>query len=218
MLKIYIAGLLASAILSLPSYATKIYEKFPEKIQANEKYVFYSHGFIVEGENPRPVSPRWGIYEFPKIKAALANEAYNLIAYHRPSKTQPNEFAKKLGADVNHLIKHGVRPENITLVGFSRGGEITVLTSNYLKLSKVNIALLGTCSNFIKDKANYKVVGNVYSIYETSDGNRSCQFLIDQSEMVDSLEEISISTGEEHGAFYRPMPQWIEPLKAWLKR
>jgi hypothetical protein len=32
------------------------------------------------------------------------------------------------------------------------------------------------------------------------------------------FSEISISTGKEHGAFYRPMPEWVKPLKTWLKR
>tara|TARA_B100000809_G_scaffold155161_1_gene152460 strand:- start:1196 stop:1453 length:258 start_codon:yes stop_codon:yes gene_type:complete len=85
------------------------------------------------------------VYEFPKVKAALTSEHYNLIAYHRARNTKPRAFAKKLASDVNLLIKKGVKPENISLVGFSRGGEITILASSYINSSTINIVLLATC-------------------------------------------------------------------------
>lgn len=54
--------------LSSSCIANNIYESFPNEIKPNEKYVFYSHGFIVEGKNPTPINPRWGMYDFPEIK------------------------------------------------------------------------------------------------------------------------------------------------------
>jgi hypothetical protein len=129
-------------LISSNCTANKIYENFPNDIKPNEKYVFYSHGFIVEGTNPTPINPRWGMYDFPEIKKALSDNSYNLIAYHRPKDTNPREFAKKLTENANTLINSGVRPEDITFVGFSRGGAITILTSNYLASDKVNFVIL----------------------------------------------------------------------------
>lgn len=194
-----------------------LFEHLPEKIHSDEKYVFYSHGRIVEGTNPTPINTRWGLYDFPKIKAALTSEQYNLIAYHRAKNTKPRDFAHKLANDVKSLIKQGVKPENISLVGFSRGGEITILASSYLKLPTINIVLLGTCNSFMKGHAEFTVVGNVHSIYETTDGNGSCQFLVAQSAQVKNMQEIAISTGKEHGAFYLPLAEWVVPVKAWLE-
>jgi len=198
------------------SFAGKIYEEFPEEISINEKYVFYSHGLIVEGDNSTPISPKWGKYEFPKVKEALSDEGYNLIAYHRPENTNPLEYAEKLAGDVHALMEQGVSPENITLLGFSRGGEITILASNNLKHKKIRVVLLASCPVFMKDRTDYEVYGNIYSVFETSDMVGSCQFLIDQSQNVDSFNEIAISTGEEHGAFFRPMSEWVIPVKTWL--
>jgi len=221
MLKILKVAIVVSCFYSLAqpinAYAGAIFERLPIQINADEKYVFYSHGLIVEGTNPTPTNPRWGIYDFPKVKAALASERYNLIAYHREKKTKPREFARKLAADVNLLIKRGVKPENISLVGFSRGGEITILASSYIKSTAINIVLLATCSHFMKGHPEFTVVGNFHSIYETTDGNGSCQFLIEQSDKVKTMQEIAISTGEEHGAFYRPLAEWVVPVKAWLE-
>ena len=221
MLKILKVALITSVLCTsgqaINAYANNLYEHFPTQINADEKYVFYSHGLIVEGKNPTPTHPRWGVYEFPKVKVALTSEHYNLIAYHRALDTKPRVFAKKLASDVNLLIKKGVKAENISLVGFSRGGEITILASSYINSTAVNVVLLAACSSFMKEHVEFTVVGNFYSIYETSDGVGSCQFLVDKSDKVNTMQEIAISTGKEHGAFYRPIPEWIVPVKSWLE-
>jgi hypothetical protein len=121
-----------------------------------------------------------------------------------------------LSSDVKKLISHGVKPQNISLVGFSRGGEITILASSYLKNPKINIILLASCASFMQNKKSFKVYGKVHSIYETSDMVGSCQFLINQSLDVSSFSEISISTGKEHGAFFKPNVEWVNPVKDWL--
>jgi hypothetical protein len=180
--------------------------------------VFYSHGFIVEGDDPTPISPLFGKYEFPQIKQALADDGYNLIAYHRPKNTEAKEFAKKLVNDVNLLIEKGVKPENITLLGFSRGGVITIRVSHYLKSQQVRFGLLAACPRDIEDGAELRLYGRVYSMFETSDSVGSCQFLIDQSPQVTSFKELAISTGQGHGAFYRPLDEWVIPVKAWLNK
>mgnify|MGYP005993037789 FL=1 len=204
-------------LLSSNCIANNIYENFPREIKSNERYVFYSHGFIVEGQNPTPINPRWGMYDFPEIKKVRSDDSYSLMAYHRTKNTAPRLFAKKLAKAANNLINEGVKPENITFVGFSRGGAITVLTSNYLASDKVNFVILAGCSKFVKNNPELEVFGNIFSVFETSDGVGSCQFLIDRSKKVKTFKELSITTGKEHGAFYNPLPEWIIPVKKWLK-
>ncbi len=223
MLKPFIKTCLFSLPLTLItlsySYAAnagEIYESFPETIDANQKYVFYSHGYIVEGTNTKPKHPEWGIYDFPEIKKVLADDNYHLIAYHRAKHTEPFQFAKKLAKDVAKLIAADVKPSNITLLGFSRGGALSILTTNELKLSEINTIILAGCAGLIKKHTQVKVYGHVKSIYETSDQVGSCQFLIDRSDDVASFNEISISTGKSHGAFYNPLPVWVEPVKQWI--
>lgn len=214
--KVLFTTLLSLLFISV-AQAGELYEEFPSEIKANEKYVFYSHGFIVEGNNPTPINPRWGKYEFPQIKAALADESYNLVAYHRAKGTDPREFAKKLIKDINILVNRGVLYENITFIGFSRGGAITALVSHYAKSKKLNIIILAGCGNFMRNNPEVDLYGHIYSIYETSDGVGSCQYVIDRSKQVTSFTEIAISTGKEHGAFYTPIDEWLLPVKNWLK-
>jgi len=207
----------AVQFFSAASLAGTLYTSFPETIKPDEKYVFYSHGLIVEGDNLMPKDERWGVYDFIAVRKALTDPGYNLISYHRPDKTIADEYAEKLAADVKKLIKAGVKPENITLLGFSRGGEITLLASSKLRMDKINTILLAVCGDFIKEHNEYQAFGHVSSIYETSDFAGSCQFLRDRNEQVQSFRETSISTGKEHGAFYRPLPQWLKQVKEWLK-
>jgi hypothetical protein len=198
-------------------FAADVYEQFPDKIKSSQKYVFYSHGLIVEGTNPTPVNARWGTYEFPRIKKALADADYNLIAYHRAKNTKPKAFAQKLASDVRLLIAHGVPASNISLIGFSRGGAITIETSHLLANENVNFIILAACGRYLHNRPSLTMHGHILSIYETSDEVGSCQFLADRSQHIRRFNEIAISTAKEHGAFYTPLPQWVDPVKKWLK-
>jgi len=209
--------ILCAAMFSSLSHAGNLYTQFPETIHPEQKYVFYSHGLIVEGDNLMPEDERWGVYDYIAVRKALRDPEYNLIAYHRPEKTVPDSFAEKLADDVRRLIDNGVKPENITLLGFSRGGEITLLASSKLRLDKINTILLAVCGGVVKSQPEYQAFGRVSSIYETSDFAGSCQFLQDRNKQLESFRETSITTGKEHGAFYQPLPQWLEQVKKWMK-
>lgn len=211
--------ILLSAFFSSFVFSATIYDKFPQHISPQQKYVFYSHGFIVEGVDPTPKNKRWGVYDFPAIKQSLSDNTYNLIAYHRPKGTNPKTHAQALANDVRELIKHGVTAKNITIMGFSRGAFITSLASHYLAQTPVNTILLAGCGRIVSSKyADIELNGSLLSVYETTDGANSCEKLKHRSSNLVSFEEIAITTGQEHGAFYRPMPEWLIPVKRWIKQ
>lgn len=203
---------------SLNSVAVELYTKFPREINPNETYVIYSHGLIVEGENPRPEHPKYGTYEFVKIKEALFNEGgFNLMAHHRPANTNIDTYVEFLVSWVHRLVDAGVKPSKITLVGFSRGSHLTAFASNRLSKLGINTALLASCmAGDIPTQSPLSLGGNLLSIYETSDVMGTCEKLASHSKLT-SFKEISISTGLNHGAFFLPLPEWIEPLKGWIR-
>ncbi|MCO7224743.1 alpha/beta hydrolase [Pleionea sp. CnH1-48] len=202
---------------SVSLLAGELFTGFPEQVKPNDKYVFYSHGFIVEGDNPTPEHPRWGVYDYPLVKKSLSDAAYHLIAYHRKKDIQPILHAKELANSVNRLIKAGVKPEQITLLGFSRGGSLSVMASNELKNSKVNVIILAGCGGILRRHSETQAYGRVLSIYETSDKTGSCDHVIERSPNVVDFKELAISTGKEHGAFYLPRKEWVTPVKDWIK-
>lgn len=200
--------------------AGDVYADFPVQIDTHRSYVVYSHGQIVEGDDPRPVHKLWGQYDFPAIISALAeNQSFALIAPHRPANTDLEEYVDRLTEWVCRLTDAGVKPENITLVGFSRGGHMTALAADKLKPLNINTALLGTCwQTGVQDQSSITLSGRLFSVYETSDSARSCSKLASRSPQLSSFEEISISTGLEHGAFYIPLSDWVEPLLLWINK
>ena len=205
-------------LVPLSSRAVEMYDRFPGSIHAGERYVIYSHGFIAEGDDPKPVSPQYGLYDFTAIKEAIfSSGGFNLIAYQRP-KSLDDSYVETLKSWVKRLIDGGVKPSRITLVGFSRGAYLTVSASNDLADVGINTALLAICEKGeVSGAPSLSLGGNLLSIYEKSDSMGTCNKLAARSHLI-SFKEVEISTGKKHGAFFQPLPQWLEPLKAWIAK
>lgn len=209
--------LLALAVFSAAS-ADALYELFPTEIHPNEKYVFYSHGFIVEGSNETPVHPEYGRYEFPAIKQKLfALGGFNLIAHHRPEGTDVQLYVAQLETWVNRLLEAGVDEKNITLIGFSRGSLLTANASSRFHDTQINTVLMAACfEGDITANPPLRLGGRVLSVYEISDTAGSCEKLAARSD-TRSYDEIAIATGKGHGAFYEPVEDWIGPIREWMR-
>lgn len=199
------------------SHAARIHDSFPDVVNAQDRYVIYSHGLIVEGTDPKPVHPEFGIYDFPAIKSAIFQDGgFHLIAHHRPKGTDVRAYVDTLESWVRKLVDAGVAPDRITLVGFSRGAQLTAYASSRLRSLGIGTVLMGVCSNGdLRGTPPVILGGRVLSIFETTDVVTSCSGLAERSRPV-SFEEIAITTGRKHGAFYRPLPEWIDPLKRWI--
>jgi hypothetical protein len=204
-------------LIPISGRAVELYSDFPSVIHADERYVIYSHGLIVEGDNPRPISPKYGQYDFPAIKQALFDRGgFNLIAYQRPKNADFDTQARLLESWVRRLREAGVKSSRITLVGFSRGGQLTAVASSRLVAEGINTAILAICQNGDFDTTPpVPLGGNFLSIYETSDMLGSCAKLAARSHLA-SFKEVAISTGKAHGAFFQPRPEWLQPLRAWI--
>jgi hypothetical protein len=207
-----------SVLAPIAGRAVEVYDRFPDSIHAGERYVIFSHGMIAEGDDPKPISPKYGQYDFPAIKQSLFSEGgFNLIAYQRP-KDSDDTYVDKLKLWVRRLLDAGVKPSRITLVGFSRGAQLTAFASSGLASEGINTALLAICEDGDVSQAPGLILGgNLLSIYETSDELGRCGKLAARSQLK-SFKEVAISTGKKHGAFFQPLPQWIRPLKAWIAR
>lgn len=210
--------LLAATLLVLPARAVEIYSTLPDKINPQERYVFYSHGLIVEGPNQRPIHPEFGVYDFPAIKKAIFRDGgFNLIAFHRPKNADVEEHASILERWVRRLLAVGVPASRITVIGFSRGSSITAYASARLRDAGINTALMGACVNGdIMSGEPLVLGGNLLNIYETTDTALSCGALAKHSDLR-SFNEIAISTGKKHGAFFTPRAEWVKPLKQWIR-
>ena len=181
--------------------------------------IFYLHGRIVEDEGPRPVHERFGLYDYPAIVEALGANGATVVSEVRESGTKAHEYAQSVVAEIEDMIATGTAPEDITVVGFSKGGSIAIMASHYLGHPDVNFVFIAACADWISSAPQLTVSGNILSIYEESDALAgSCASLASRNENLSSFTEFSTSTGKEHGAFYLPLDGWVEPLLAWIDR
>jgi len=197
-----------------------VHSTIPARIDPAKSYLIYSHGRIVEGTNPRPVREGWGVYDFPAVQQALVSGTdWELISKQRPLDADVDLSADEIVGWVRGLMAAGVPSHRITLVGFSKGGAITAVASSRLRDLGLNTVLLATCWESMTADSSLQFGGQLLSIYETSDvGIGSCRVLVSRSPKLSGFEEVAISTGKEHGAFFTPRPEWVDPLKAWVRK
>lgn len=186
-----------------------------------KKHVFYLHGAIIEKGDPKPIHPQYGLYDYPAIVSALSIFDFQLISEQRGINTDYLSYAQNVSNQINDLIAKGVDAQNITVIGFSKGAMITVIASSLLKNDNVNFAIMATCGEWYESEdllKNLRLRGHIFSIYEESDLAGSCQNLANRSPVPSSFTEVSINTGKEHGAFFLPRDEWINPVVSWINR
>lgn len=210
-------ALIALSLIGCTSAPT--YE-FPESIDPSQRYMFYLHGKILEDQGLPAISPEYGEYEYEAILEALHEHGFVVISEQRPKNADGFVFAKRVRKQVQALLEAGVPPQNITVVGASKGAAITVLVSNLLENDEANFVLLGAChpdtvGEFMRDQV--RLVGNVLSIYDSVDKwAGSCQEFFSFSEL-SNADEIVLEIGTGHGILYQPLDEWVLPTVEWAK-
>ena len=203
-------------VLFVPVLAQNVYE-VPEKIDPKAHYLFYLHGRIVE-DGRRPTSPQFGVYEYDQILETFRVRGLVVISEQRPKGTVIEKYAEKVATQVRNLIKAGVPPRQITVVGASQGSWIAMLASTDLQNRDLKFVFIAGCSADPEFLKQIDWHGNVLSIYERTDGARTCEKFRADATGVGKYEEMELNTGLRHGFIYRPMIEWVEPTIAWAKK
>ena len=88
-MKVY---LLIFLLLPAQLFAGNIISELPDQTDPAMKYVFYLHGKIIEQEL-RPTHPRWGLYDYPAVLEALAQDGITVISEQRAQGTDSQKYA-----------------------------------------------------------------------------------------------------------------------------
>jgi hypothetical protein len=196
----------------------QVFKDVPEKIDARARYLFYLHGRIVEDKGIRPVSERHGVYEYEKIVEAFKGAGFNVISEARAKDTDVRQYAAKVAGQIDSLLKAGVSPRHVTVVGASKGSMIAMHASSLLKQGDVNFVLIAGCGEQTLKNPELNLNGRVLSIYDASDeGAGTCEKLFARSAGLDKRRELKLNLRLGHGFIYRPLEEWVEPAVAWAK-
>jgi len=194
-----------------------VMSSLPDAIDPNGRYLFYIHGRIMEDEGVDAISPQFGLYEFTDILSYLAGAGFKTIGEVRSGSTDVDRYADGVAWQVERLLTEGVPGENITIVGFSKGGYITMLVSSKLGKPELNFVIIAICNEETIASPDIALAGRILSLYEASDEyGSSCRPLLARSRDVVEFDEIEFETGKQHGAFYSADPLWLAPMITWI--
>jgi hypothetical protein len=189
----------------------------PETNDPEARYLFYLHGQIIEDQGLRPVHPRFGIYEYETIVDTFSSRGITVISEPRERGTDIWRYAQEVQKQVETLLAAGVAPDKITVMGHSKGGSIAIMASSFLKNDEVNFVFLACCGDWMRQRPQIDLHGRILSIYDQSDDLAgSCQKAFEKAAAPLVTREIVLQTGLGHGAFYRPMAEWVGPVVDWV--
>jgi pimeloyl-ACP methyl ester carboxylesterase len=184
--------------------------------QTPRRYVFYLHPRIVEEGGRRPTDPSYGIFEYDAILDTLRQSGFTVLSEQRPPGIGIDTFVTRLVQQVDSLLTLGVRPQDISVVGFSRGGAIAILASSRLNNPAISFVFMAACGDWAFDRPDLHVTGRILSLYETSDSlGVSCAPLFARAGRGSQVREIPLSLGLGHGTFFQPRSAWLTPALGW---
>jgi hypothetical protein len=198
--------------------AQAICRDVPEKIDAKARYLFYLHGRIIEQKGIRPTSEKHGVYEYEKILEALKDKGFIVISEARGSRTPVGGYAQTVAYQVSKLLKAGVPPSHITVVGASKGAIIAMQASTMLANKEINFVFMAGCSDYVYHRFDTDFYGNILSIYDEKDDQvGSCRKFVEKSTGINKYKEIVLKVGTGHGILYKPLKEWIDPVVKWAR-
>lgn len=203
-----------------PAWAQNIYQQVPKTPDAARCYLFYLHGKIIEDQGVQAVSEKYGPYHYDKILHTLGQNDV-VISEPRSRDTDGLAYARKVAAQVDTLLNAGIKPENITVIGASKGAAIAVLVSHLLKKPELKFVLMAICNTDMADfwkENNIKLWGRVLYLYDEKDEIAgSCKNFLDElkSDGLKEYRECALHLGLGHGILYAPLEEWIIPALNW---
>ncbi|MFV8358100.1 hypothetical protein ACNQGB_18190 [Flavobacterium sp. XS1P32] len=185
--------------------------------QGKEKHIFYIHGRIIEIHGRNAYSEDFGKYEFDSIVSAIKVEK-SVVQYEiRNENVDPKEYAIHVSKQIDSLIKNGVKPIDITIVGASKGAIIASNISSF-NTNPINYVLLAGNNEYQETNNDWKFHGQVLCIYDLSDGiaGKNYNYWKNRENFTTKFEQLEIQTNLGHGFLYKPLSVWTEPAKKWI--
>jgi hypothetical protein len=80
----------------------------------------------------------------------------------------------------------------------------------------VNFVFIGACGPWYGDRPEIVPRGRLLGIREASDDlTGPCEEIFARFPSAGERHEIVVELGGGHGAFYRPHPEWVNPVVDW---
>lgn len=94
-----------------------VQEHMPATLNPSARYVICLHGRIIEDQGRRPTHDTSGVYEYQQILEQLAAGGLVVVSEQQAPMTDMDAFAGHVADQVRHLLKAGVPPSQVSVVG-----------------------------------------------------------------------------------------------------
>jgi hypothetical protein len=193
-----------------------VFSNVPSRLDPAAHYLIYLHGRILESQGRHAVSPDFGPYQYDAILDAFAERGFVVVSEVR-HENAGRPFVHKVASQVRRLLAAGVPPGNVTVVGASKGGALTLGIAAELGAPELSFVVLAGCGPYTESLAP-RLRGRVLSIFDSVDRfTPSCRATFEKASHLGEHREIVVKLGLDHGLLYRPRAEWVDPACAWAR-
>jgi len=166
----------------------------------------------------KELHPEYGRTKYFEIIREFEKSGFEVVSEKRNGNVNAREYALKVSNQIDSLLKKGIKPNRITVVGTSKGGYIAQYVSTLANNPDMNFVFIASFRDSDIDnipEINY--CGNILTIYEKSDpfGVSALARKETSTCEIEHFEEIELNTGMGHGFLFKPLKEWIDPTIKW---
>lgn len=186
----------------------------------DDRFIFFLHNRFLEEHKLNELHPEFGRTEYKEIIAEFEKSGLKVISAKRNGNVNAREYAIGIVRQIDSLIKKGIEPKKITVVGTSKGGYIAQYVSTLANNPNLNFVFIASFrNNDIQDIPEINYCGNILTIYEKSDpfGVSALERKKMSTCEIKHFKEIELNNGLGHGFLFKPLKEWIEPTINWAK-
>lgn len=193
-----------------------------QNYETDRNYLFFLHNQFLEENNDGTFSDKYNVtVNYEGILQSFRKDGFIVLNEKRTKNTDTKDYARKIVFQIDSLIKTGVQPNHITIVGTSKGGYIAQYVSTIMANPNLNFVFIGCYQE--SDIENYPEInfcGNILTIYEKSDafGVSAIKRKETSKLKISQFKEIELNTGLQHGFLYLASEEWLKPCKLWAYR
>jgi len=188
------------------------------KINKDQAYIFFLHNAFIEQNDLSVAHPEYGKAEYNEIIASFKKDNFIVYSEIRKKNTNAYEYAEKIAKQIKKLLKKGIPPNKITVIGTSKGGYIAQYVSTFLANPDMNFVFIGCFRDVdIQEIPDINFCGNILMIYEESDilGVDATKRKETSKLKINHFKQIELHTNLKHGFLYKASDLWIAPSKKW---
>ncbi|MDT0675745.1 alpha/beta hydrolase [Autumnicola musiva] len=186
----------------------------------SDRHIFFLHNRFLETHALNEAHPDFGLVEYQEIISRFTKSGFTVISEKRNGNVNARDYAFTVLTDIDSLIRHGVEPQKITVVGTSKGGYIAQYVSTLANNPDLNFVFIGSFRNGdIQNIPEINYCGNILTIYEKSDpfGVSAIERKATSNCEIKHFKEVELNTAMGHGFLFKPLKEWIEPTIEWAK-